>query len=72
MSAYDVDDFLWWLRDANSSNSCEAYYINISYSDKLIASGSVGLEGYGIRPAMTLDLTSDLLISLTESANGIS
>lgn len=72
VSAYGVDDFFWWLRDANSSSSCEAYYVNISYSDKQITTGSVGLEGYGIRPAMTLDLTSDVLISILESANGIS
>ncbi|MGN1340000.1 MAG: TIR domain-containing protein [Oscillospiraceae bacterium] len=56
--AYGVDDHFWWLRDANPDNSCECYYINISYSDQRTASGSVGLEGYGIRPAMTLDLTS--------------
>lgn len=56
--AYGVDDHFWWLRDANPDNSCECYYINISYSDRRTASGSVGLEGYGIRPATTLDLTS--------------
>lgn len=72
VSAYDIKDHYWWLRDANGSNSCEAYYINISYSDERIASGSVGLEGYGIRPAMTLDLTSAGIISKLEKSNGIS
>lgn len=57
--AYGVDDFFWWLRDANPENSCECKYINISYTEQRIAHGSVGLEGYGIRPAICIDLTSD-------------
>ena len=65
--AYGVDDHFWWLRDANPDNSCECYYINISYTDSRIASGSVGLEGYGIRPAMTLDLTSDAVKAALEN-----
>ena len=65
--AYGVDDFFWWLRNANPDNSCECYYINISYSDVRVASGSVGLEGYGIRPVMTLDLTSDAVKAALEN-----
>lgn len=57
--AYGVDDFFWWLRDANPDNSCECKYINISYTEQRMAYGSVGLEGYGIRPAICIDLTSD-------------
>ena len=57
--AYGVDDFFWWLRDANPESSCECKYINISYTEQRIAHGSVGLEGYGIRPAICVDLTSD-------------
>lgn len=67
VSAYGVEDFFWWLREPNSENACECYYVNISYSDQQTAFGSVGLEGYGIRPAMTLDLTSDALISALEN-----
>lgn len=68
-SVYDVDDFFWWLRDANPDNACECFYINLSCSDQRVASGSVGLEGYGIRPAMTLDLTSDIVKTALESAH---
>lgn len=67
ISAYGVEDFFWWLREPNSKNACECYYVNISYSDEQTAFGSVGLEGYGIRPAMTLDLTSGALISALEN-----
>lgn len=67
--AYGVDDFFWWLRDAVPDNSCECYYINISYTDQRIASGSAGLEGYGIRPAVTLDLTAQPVIDALETAH---
>ena len=61
--AYNVTDHFWWLRDANPEDSCRCYYVNISCTDVRLASGSVGLEGYGIRPAVTLDLTSDAVKS---------
>lgn len=67
--AYGVEDFFWWLRDPNPENSCECYYINLSCSDRRIVSGSVGLEGFGIRPAMTLDLTSEPVIKALENAH---
>ncbi len=67
ISAYNVDDHYWWLRDANPDTSCEVYYVNISYSDQMTASDSAGLEGYGVRPALTLDLTSDIVKAALES-----
>ncbi|MGN0649640.1 MAG: TIR domain-containing protein [Oscillospiraceae bacterium] len=67
--AYGVSDHFWWLRDANPNNACECNYVNISYTDKRIASGSVGLEGYGIRPAMTVDLTSEAVKNALEAEN---
>lgn len=70
IDAYDIEDHYWWLRDAVPDTACECYYINISYSDKKIVSGNVGLEGYGIRPAMTLDLTSETVKTALENAHG--
>ena len=66
--AYGVDDFFWWLRDANPDNSCECKYINISYTEQRMAYGSVGLEGYGIRPAISIDLTSDAIKQAVSSS----
>ena len=34
--------------------------VNISYGDEQIIADFAGLEGYGVRPAMTIDLTSDI------------
>lgn len=70
IDAYGIDDHYWWLRDAVPDTACECYYINISYSDRKIVSGNVGLEGYGIRPAMTLDLTSETVKTALENAHG--
>lgn len=67
--AYGVEDFFWWLRDANPETACECYYINLSFTEERVASGSVGLEGYGIRPAATIDLTSETIIKALENAN---
>lgn len=57
-----VEDYYWWLRDADISSEYEAYIVRNSYNKEQIGSESVGLEGFGIRPAMTVDLTSDCIV----------
>lgn len=56
---YGVQDHYWWLRDGEESvkNACEGYVVGNSYMEGEILSKSVGLEGFGIRPAMRIDLT---------------
>lgn len=57
--SYNVEDFFWWLRDANSETACECLCANISYyEDMPTISYYAGLEGFGVRPAMTIDLTA--------------
>lgn len=51
-------DHFWWLRDANTDNSCEVNVAANSIWTSEIISDSAGLEGYGVRPVMTIDLTS--------------
>lgn len=51
-----VEDYYWWLRDAVSTSQYEAYVVSNSYTSEKMISQSVGLEGFGIRPAMTVDL----------------
>lgn len=59
---YNVEDFFWWLRDADSETACECLCANISYyENNPTLSCYAGLEGYGVRPAMTIDLTADIL-----------
>lgn len=55
---YGVSDHYWWLRDAAADSSCECYVVTNSYVGGAPDGEPVGLEGYGIRPVMTIDLTS--------------
>ncbi len=66
-SAYNTEDIYWWLREPSSDNACECLCVNLSVYEQLTASQYVGLEGFGVRPAMTVDLTSDAVISSLEN-----
>ncbi len=49
-----AEDFYWWLRDGSEANGYQAYMMCSSISQEEIRSESVGLEGYGIRPVLTI------------------
>ncbi len=62
VSIYGVEDYCWWLRDSNPDGlSCEAYLAGSSYSGCKVQTENVGLEGYGVRPAMTIDLSAECI-----------
>lgn len=67
LDAYKTKDHFWWLRDADTSDSCSVRLVNISYGSDSIISDFAGLEGYGIRPAMTIDLTAGAFLSIMEN-----
>ena len=60
---YGVTDYYWWLRDAvvteEGFSAYEAYIVANSYAEGTLIGKSVGLEGFGIRPAMTVDLKAE-------------
>lgn len=49
-----TEDFNWWLRDTDGISQYEAYMVCNSNSGGKIKTECVGLEGFGIRPAMTI------------------
>lgn len=58
LNDFGVDNHFWWLRTTVEGSACEAYTVgNSRYEGKLVKN-IVGAEGFGIRPAMTIDLTS--------------
>ena len=59
-SVYKTDDHFWWLRDADSASACAVRMVNMSYIDKKVGSANAGLEGYGVRPAMTINISAYL------------
>lgn len=56
---YSIRDHYWWLRDPDTETGSQVYLVNISYAGDKVISQSAGLEGYGVRPVMRIDLTSD-------------
>lgn len=66
-SAYNTEDIYWWLREPESETACECLCVNLSVYEQLTAGKYAGLEGFGVRPAMTIDLTSDAVISSLEN-----
>lgn len=51
----NVDAYLWWLRDAQETNACKCYTFGNGYADEDIFVNNAGAEGFGIRPAITVD-----------------
>ena len=55
---YGVEDYYWWLRDAEGLNPYEAFIVCNGLNDTEYRAETVGLEGYGIRPAMKIKTDS--------------
>lgn len=59
LEAYGVDEYYWWLREPVEGTADSCYFVGNGYREENIYEGRVALEGYGIRPAMTVDLTAE-------------
>lgn len=57
VNEYGISEHYWWLRDASEEDASAAYIVTTSLTGGKINTDNVGLEGFGIRPAMTIDLT---------------
>lgn len=55
-NTFHVEESCWWLRDPVEGTSSKCYLVNNGYTEELLRQENVGLEGFGIRPAMTVDL----------------
>lgn len=63
---YELEEFRWWLRTPVSDSSCMCYMVGNGFHKENVLEEMVGLEGYGIRPAITVDLSSDAIQIETE------
>lgn len=54
--SYGVNTYLWRLRDPVDGYSAKTYAVNNGYSDKRLIECVAAVEGYGIRPAVTVDI----------------
>lgn len=57
---YNVEHMMWWLREPVEDRAAECYLVGNGYREENIYTSVAGVECYGIRPAMTIDLTIDV------------
>ncbi len=58
---FEIEEYCWWLRTPVSGTSSQCYMVGNGFTEENLWERNVGLEGYGIRPAVTVDLSSDAL-----------
>lgn len=51
-----VNEYCWWLREPVEDTASQCYLVGNGYTKELLRQENVGLEGFGIRPALTVDL----------------
>lgn len=56
LNEYDIKEYSWWLRQPVEDTSSMCYLVGNGYYEENIQKANVGLEGYGIRPAVRIDL----------------
>ncbi|MDE6128382.1 MAG: TIR domain-containing protein [Lachnospiraceae bacterium] len=53
---YNIKEYCWWLREPVADTASQCYLVGNGYTMENIRQENVGLEGYGVRPALTVDL----------------
>lgn len=55
-NAYGIKELSWWLREPDSEAGSLCYLVDNGYTTNILREENAGLEGYGVRPALTVDL----------------
>lgn len=53
---FHVEECSWWLREPVSDSSSKCYLVGNGYTKDLLRQENAGLEGFGVRPALTVDV----------------
>lgn len=53
---YNIKEYCWWLREPVEGTASQCYLVGNGYTQENIRQENAGLEGYGVRPALTVDL----------------
>ncbi|MDE6608914.1 MAG: toll/interleukin-1 receptor domain-containing protein [Lachnospiraceae bacterium] len=61
---FHIHECSWWLREPVEGFSSKCYLVGNGFTKELLRQENAGLEGFGIRPALTVDLKK--LASLSE------
>lgn len=55
-NTYEVEYLSWWLREPETEAASLCYLVDNGYTERVIRQENAGLEGFGVRPALTVDL----------------
>lgn len=58
---FGIENHMWWLREPVEGSSSQCYLVGNGYQAENIYMWEAGVESFGIRPAITVDLTSDCI-----------
>lgn len=53
---FGIKECCWWLREPLEGTACKCYLMGNGYTQELLREENAGLEGFGIRPAVTVNL----------------
>ena len=63
---FHINECSWWLREPVEGFSSKCYLVGNGFTKELLRQENAGLEGFGVRPALTVDLQK--LAALSEPA----
>lgn len=61
VEGYKTNTIFWWLRDPVEDDSAKCHMVSVDITENLTDSYLVCVEGWGIRPAITVDLMSEII-----------
>lgn len=53
---YGVENYFWWLREPKEACASQCYMVTNGLTSDMTTTQIVGTEGFGIRPALTVDV----------------
>ena len=53
---YGVECLSWWLREPETEAASLCYLVDNGYTENIVRQENAGLEGFGVRPALVVDL----------------
>ncbi len=57
LAEYGIREYCWWLREPVEGTSSKCYLVGNGYTEENLRRENAGLEGYGVRPALTVELS---------------
>ena len=60
VTEYEITEYYWWLREPVEGTTSKCYLVSNGYTQEAFYTSNAGVEGFGIRPAITVDLTAEI------------